>query len=571
LTPTSTEARPSWLPGYAWALGVAAAIIAIGTVPYLFDRSLQGASPLYGWYSWFAFNVTDNCVYLSWMRQYADGLWVQRNLFTTEPQAGHMVNLFYLVLGKIAGWTGLPLVLVYHLARIGAGLAFLSMVWRLLILLVADMRARKVAFLMVAVSSGLGWLPGLWERGFAGPVDTWQPEAVSFLCIYLFPLFTASLALMLGFLVNLMEAERSGRRVHALKAGVCGFVLGNVHTYDVITLAFVWTCWLAVRTVRERRIPWRALADAMIAAIPTAISTGHMLWVFRTETVFARRVAVPTLSPALPWVLLGFGLLIPLALVGIQHMRRVACRERGAPDETVWLFPVAWAVANVLVAYVPVSFQRKMLMGAHVPIAMLAGVGLAWLVRKIPGRAGTYALAVCLLILSLTNIRFMLRDRGSLRHGGETVRAFMMPGERAALEWVRSNVPRDAVVQPLPWIAVSEEGRAGFVDTTVACFTPGLTGNRVHAGHWGETPDFGGTMGLWSRFLMPGTPDAWRRDLLRQTGVRYLIFSQRRAETADPRSSALLAASPVVQVPPYLRPVPEASNEDALVFEVVKP
>ncbi len=546
-------------------------VVAIGSLPYLFDRSLQGASPLYGWYSWFAFNVTDNCVYLSWMRQYADGAWVQRNLFTTEPQSGHMVNLFCLALGKTAGWTGLPLIVVYHAARIAAGFAFLMAVWRLAEMLIGDIRARKVAFGTVAVGSGLGWVPVLWERGFAGPVDTWQPEAVSFLSIYLFPLFSVSLALMLGMLVGLLRAERTGRWTHALTAGACGFALGNIHTYDVITVGLIWTAWTLSRAVRDRRMPTETLRAGLVAALPTAISTGHMLWVFRTETVFAQRVAVPTLTPAIWWVLLGFGALIPLAFIGMASARKGVIPERSPWIESGAFFLCVWAVANVLAAYVPVSFQRKMLMGAHVPIALAAGVGLRTLVGRIKRPWSASALGAALIFVGLTNIRFMLRDRGALRHGGETVRAFMLPGERSALDWIRKNVPRDVTIQPLPWIAVSPGGRTGFVDTTVACFAPGITGNRVHAGHWGETPDFGATMGLWSRFLMPDTPDEWRRELLRRTGVRYLIFSQRRAETADPAAAALLEGSPVRSLAPYLRPVAEASGPDADVFEVTDP
>ncbi len=585
--------------GRRWAAGVSLFVVLVGSLPYLFDRSLQGVSPLHGWYSGFAFNVTDNCVYLSWMRQYADGAWFHRNLFTSAPQSGHMVNLFYLLLGKVAGWTGLSLIAVYHAARIAAGLAFLTMVWRVATTLIRDLPARKAAFATVAVGSGFGWVPGLWERGFAGPVDTWQPEAVSFLCVYLFPLFTVSLALMLGMLGGLYEAERTGRWSHALKAGACGFALGNIHTYDVITVAFVWLAWMSARAIRDRRMPLGTLRAGLIAAIPTAISTVHMLWVFRTETVFAQRVAVPTLSPAIWWVLLGFGALVPLALVGFlarrqrdvngsaanpqpaspAHDARNAAgvgaeREMDVTGATPWLghgmaFAFVWAAANVLIAYVPVSFQRKMLMGAHVPIGLAAGVGLWSLVNVLRQPWPRLALAVGLVFISLTNVRFMLRDRGALRHGGETVRAFMLPGEHAALTWIRHNVPREAVIQPLPWIAVSPDGPSGFVDTTVACFAPGLTGNRVHAGHWGETPDFGATMGLWARFLMPNTPDDWRRDLLRQTGARYLVFSQKRAETADADTAAALAASPVRGPAPYLRLIAEASGPDADVFEVV--
>ena len=52
--------------------------------------------------------------------------------------------------------------------------------------------------LVICFSAGLGWIPGLWETGsLGGPVDKWQPEAITFLSLYIFPLFIVSLLLMI--------------------------------------------------------------------------------------------------------------------------------------------------------------------------------------------------------------------------------------------------------------------------------------------------------------------------------------------------------------------------------------
>ena len=107
------------------------------------------------------------------------------------------------------------------------------------------------------------------------------------------------------------------------------------------------------------------------------------------------------------------------------------------------------------------------------------------------------------------------------------------------------------------------------MDATVASFTPGLTGNPVNTGHWSETPHFHVTMDRWLRSLMPETSDEWRRALLCSTRVRYLIFSQKRDQLVDARAARVLANSPVKQVPSYLRRVPDESNRDADVFEVI--
>src|SRR5206468_3459306 len=108
-------------------------------------------------------------------------------------------NLFFLALGWLSALLHVPPTVMYQAARVVLGVALLRAVWWLLEMWLADPRARRAAFLCVCFSAGLGWMPGLWEQGILrGPADTWQPEAVTFLSLYLFPLFVVSLLLMVG-------------------------------------------------------------------------------------------------------------------------------------------------------------------------------------------------------------------------------------------------------------------------------------------------------------------------------------------------------------------------------------
>jgi hypothetical protein len=600
----SINPQPSTLNQQRWALRVAMAAMALTMLPYLFGYTLLGANPARGWFSWLGYNLDDSCVYLSWMRQAADGHFFQRNLFTTEPQWGHQFNLFFLALGGIAGLAHLPLLLVYHAARLILGIAFLRAVWWLIEMLLADARAQRAAYLVVCFSAGLGWLPGLWRQsGINSPVDVWQPESTTFLCLYLSPLFLVSLLLMAGVLGWLWVAEQRRSWRPSVYAGMCGLLLGNIHTYDVITLCVIWGGFLLARAVVQKRWNWGAWGRALVAGALTAVSTGYMFYLVKTEAVFAQRVAVPTLSPAFSLYALGYGPVLVLALVGALGVGRAALENEetrkwgngemaalspGSDSRLTThdsrLFLIVWSVLNIAVAYLPVSFNRKMLMGAHVPLAILAGVALWRLLRRFtppdpPLRKGgtkggwrwPAGLAAALLLLSPTNGRFMLRDAQNFqdnRGQSRIQRPYMYAGEVQALLWLREHAPPGAAIQPLPWIIRISERQIAFFDTTVACFTPGLTGHPVHAGHWGETPDFPTTMGLWARFLNPATPDAWRRDLLRRSKVRYVVFTQKHDETQDETTENYLLSVLRGSPPPYLRLLPEASNADADVYEV---
>ena len=44
--------------------------------------------------------------------------------------------------------------------------------------------------------------------------------------------------------------------------------------------------------------------------------------------------------------------------------------------------PIAWATAGFGVAYLPFAFQRKMIMGTHVPLCLLAALAVAGLAAR---------------------------------------------------------------------------------------------------------------------------------------------------------------------------------------------
>ena len=560
---------------HRWALAVSACVMALTMVPYLYGLTLQGSAPGREWFAWLGNNLSDGCVYLSWMRQAADGSFFQRNLFTTEPQAGRQVNVFFLLLGNISRVTGLPLLFTFHAARLAAGVALLRCVWWMLESLLADRRARRASLLLVGLSAGIGWVPGLWRRsGIESPVDVWQPEAVTFLALYLNPLFIASLILMLGALGWLWRAERSGRMRHAVYAGLCGLVLGNIHTYDVITVGLVWGATLLVQAAARRRWDWSPWVRAAIAGAVASPSVAYTITLHQTEGVFAKRVAVPTLSSSPGWLLAGFGLVLVLALVTacLLFMNRLPSAAGGSESREAVRFLVVWALVNAAASYLPVAFQRKMLMGAQIPLAILAGTALWILLRRLRGPTWALALGVAVLLLIPSNLRFMAADMEYFHRNWDRSlpqRPFMHAGEVAALDWLRRNTPPGVPVQPLPWIGVTADGKAAFFDVTAACFAPGLTGRPVHAGHWGETPRFKDAMSDWANFLHPMTTPEWRREFLRRTGVRFVILTRSLPdESAGPAAASVLVPFSEDNPPPYLRPVPEASSPGIEVYEV---
>src|SRR5262249_50094826 len=65
-----------------------------------------------------------------------------------------------------------------------------------------------------------------------------------------------------------------------------------------------------------------------------------------------------------------------------EGIETVQAKKMGWADRASLLFVWCWAVAGFLVIYVAAKFQRKMLMGEHIPLCLLAGWGAAVLTRR---------------------------------------------------------------------------------------------------------------------------------------------------------------------------------------------
>lgn len=519
--------------GYYLLLGFVTLLLA--SLPYLYGWI---ATPAGHVFSGITYNIDDVAVYLSWMRQAESGAFFQRNLFTTEPQQGILFNLLFLLLGNVARVTGLSLILVYHVARVLFGALLLGAVAKLLQETFTETRARKLAFALVCISAGVGWTRGGYQAGagFAQPIDLWQPEAITFLSLYYTPLFTAALFAIVVFWISVLRAERTGRIRDLWPALLCGALLGNFHSYDVVPLFAVWGIYRIVSDVLSRRVDakgWVRLIVTGIAALPTTLYQAYAL---RAEAVFyARAFDTTTPSPALPWVLLGFGFLLPLCVSAAVLYKRD--REAYVSSAAMRLL-FTWAVVGVAVAYVPVAFQRKLIMGVHLPLCLLAGGALATLTARLPGKFPAIAALATVLIMVPSNLLWLQQDTGrlSVNEGSTPRQPYLKREEGEALDWLRKNArPGEAVlVSPDP----TSHLRFPFfpLDPYLSVYVPAFAGATVYNGHWSETFRYGEEkLGRMYLFFRDGTPDDFRESLLQEHGIRYVLYANALAD-GPPRS-----------------------------------
>ena len=500
------------------------------SLPYIYGALTIPAGHVY---TGLTYNIDDVCVYLSWIRQAADGAVFQKNLFTTEPQTGDVINLLFLVLGNIARVTGLSPIVVYHIARIGFGALLLWAVAGLIRDTIASDRARRLAFLFVCFGAGIGWLWGGYDpgRAFAQPIDLWQPEAITLLSLYYTPLFLAASALIVVFVRAALRVEQVRQIRAALPAAVAGFLLANFHTYDVVSVFAVWAVFRAFSDFTNRKIDMRRWGGFLLALLATLPSLLYTYITLLRDPIFAGR-ETNTLTSSFQWVATGFGLLLVLALVGLLERHSSTITGSSYTSTAAFRLLAIWAIVGLLLPYAPVGFQRKLIMGAHFPLCLLAGVALANWTARLSGDFPKIAAGFTVLLSIPSCILFLLQDQGRLKAnvGSTAQRPYLTQNEAGAIQWLRQNTqPGESVLvspDPASHRRFPFQPLAPFLST----YIPAIAGRPVYNGHWSETVHYGRKLGETLSFFRADTTDEQRKAFLEESGIHYILYANALAD-----------------------------------------
>lgn len=472
-------------------------IIVVSCLPYLVAWI---ATPAGYQFTGILVNPLDGHSYLAKMRQGWEGAWLFHLSYTPEPHAGAAIFLFYLALGHVARWMGLPLIAVYHAARVLTGLALLFVMYTFVSRLTQERHERRLLFLLASSSAGLGWL-GVIVGLF--PIDLWVPEAFAFFSVLANPHFPLAIALML-FLLQSVLWPMDGMRSWLLP-GLAGMALAIVAPLALPVLYAVFVAHLLLRIWLGRSwrssvsdgAPWRgAFVAALSAVIASLPWLAYDLLVYTTNPALAAwsyQNVTPTPAPA--DLLLGFGLLTPLAVVGTS----VAVCKHNRPARML----AVWSGITLALIYVPIALQRRLLIGLGVALAMLAGIGLS----RLPRFVTILTVAFSWLGVGFQLFVFTAGALGAVQGRDQAAALYISTDEAAAMHWLLSH-GKDAVVLAAP--------RTGNV-------LPGQSGVRSFCGHPFETIDAKTKAAQAEAFFRGEMPNETWRMLRERYAIRFVF------------------------------------------------
>jgi hypothetical protein len=375
-SPTRAASRPD-VPGerggeVGWRLPLVMGLVlaVVTAIPYLYAIAVQPSGHVF---IGFFYLADDANTYLAKMRQGWEGAWAWQNRYTTESSPAAYLFMFWIVLGHVAALTNLPLIVVFHLARVAAAFALMSAAWLFISHFIQDRGARRFAFFFLALGLGMGYVIQAFGHPviFGNQTDTldWRmPELTAFYSVLALPHFAWSgVFAALGVVLTLKAIERGSLGL-GLVAGLAWLGQASIHPQMPILMGGATAVALLLRPARPRG--W--LAGGLAFAIPAPyILYSYLAFVGNPEVerwTFHSKNALP---PETVSLFFAIAPQLLLALVGLLG----ALRRRTRED----LFLVAWLVLLAAILYLPNpagDLRRRFLDGLYLPLVVLGARGL---------------------------------------------------------------------------------------------------------------------------------------------------------------------------------------------------
>lgn len=506
-----------------WAVGIGLVVVCLAQLPYLVAYLVPADDMVF---SGAITHLEDVNSYLAKIRQGMEGQWLFQNRYTPEPHPGGPLYILYILLGHVAAVLNLSPQAIFAWTRVVADLILLATAYWFLSLFVAG-RRRRTAFLLVCVSSGLGWMllaSGQTTLFQDSPIDLWVPEAITFFSLMTSPHSALSTSLLLASLGCLLVSFRQGRWTPAAIAALAAFALAWIHPFVLAVVYAVIAVYLAWRTVERRAIP-----SAMIARASLSLATSLPVLVYLQFSVIERNPVFRAwaqqndcISPNPLAYIVGYGLILALALAGIWRVLH--------GHDAIDPLPLCWVGAVSILLYAPTDLQRRFIQGTHVPLCLLAALGwegaLRWQSQR-RRRVVRSSLRVLLVVGLVASNLFLWAGALSI-----AIRApdpfFIHEYEVEAMSWLEKNTEPDDTV---------------LCSWDTGSFVPAWAGNRVVIGHWAETLDVAEKKREVERFFDAATSPQAREEIVEKYGVRYLLYgpNERSLGGYDPGADPLWA------------------------------
>jgi hypothetical protein len=430
---------------WRWVCIVGSVLLVVVTVPFILaDRIAAPDLHFMG----ILVNPVDGASYLIRMMDGYKGSWQFHLTYTPEHHQGVFLYTYYLALGHLARFLDVPLILVFHTARLLNSMLMFVALYLFIADWMEDVRRRRVTWALCVLGSGFGWIALMFQ--YLTPDLLAVPEAFPLQAAYANPHFPLAIATGIWVAHTLAEVTIFDRErwpelgARAVGLALCAVFLVSTAPFILVPIGIGFGVVCLRRWWREKRLPLRALGWGSIVVIAGAPLAVYNAWAISASNPALHAWNAQNLTPSPPFwdYLIAFGPLLILAGLGLT-----ACRQAlEEPD----ILLIGWLVGGIILLYAPLGLQRRFSMGLIAPLAIFAGRGLLDVLAPLVGekwRAWSTAL-VFATFLPTTLLAILLPLLATQSDGAAYYS--IDQDEAEALDWLAHHARPDSLVLASP-------------------------------------------------------------------------------------------------------------------------
>jgi hypothetical protein len=405
---------------------------------------------------------------------HTNNLFLENRNNTQFDEPGRYFWPYFLVLGKIVQLTGLSIPVVFMASRTIILLLLLGVAWKLVQQLFENKEQQLLAYALIAFGTGFGWLSRLLEpvipilQRIKG-ADMDYTLGYSTFSGAMYPLSTLAFAFFLALILFLLEYHTTRKNKYLACALVVSIPIPFIHppTAPLVwgILAATSVLYLAFSKNKLRENFSHSVKIWAVLAVAPILFGVYLLWALGDPSYtgsIATYAAWARWFNPIVWPI-GFGLLGFFALFGLA-------KEKFKNNFTRILV-VCWLSVSLLLALTQTG--RKFLIGAHVPMALLASAGILWAFSKFldwKRRTTTQKVLIVGTLIVLMSLTYVINTQDKIKSIQENPYASLTQNEIDAMTFLEQQ----------PKANVLSSYRIGSDATW-------MTPHRAFLGHWGET------------------------------------------------------------------------------------
>lgn len=356
---------------WRWAILMSCALALLAFLPFLWVLVSGVADE--GWSFMGALhNPYDSAVHLAQVFQGNQDFWQTQILFTPEAHDSALIDPLYAFLGQIARITSLSPIVIFHMARVGAGICMYMAFYQLAANIWSKLRTRRIFFVVLSVGAGFGWLiapltgnTSLLDLSYPGV----YPFYSSLVNVHL-PIALAGLALLASVCIPILRPGKPEFPT-VQNGGVLVFTISLILVF-VDPLAFI---PLALGFLFNMLLIWYLRRGYIISQanwalwliVPALPMILYYVLLFQNNTVVGEIWQQQHTDPPVSLIILVLSLGIPLILA-LPGLYRGVRRFEQDGDQ----FMLMWLALMLILTYLPTLVQQSFLMGLMIPIAYFA-------------------------------------------------------------------------------------------------------------------------------------------------------------------------------------------------------